>query len=38
MADDPHSQGRLTRVSSFVFLHTEHAIYAAWACCWRSPR
>lgn len=29
MADDPQSQGRLTRASTFVFLHTEHAIYAA---------
>lgn len=22
-------QGRLTRAASFIFLHTEHAIYAA---------
>lgn len=29
MADESESQGRLTRASSFVFLHTEHAIYAA---------
>ena len=29
MSDDPQSQGRLTRASTFVFLHTEHAIYAA---------
>ena len=36
MADDVKQQddsreegGRLTRLSAFVFLHTEHAIYAA---------
>lgn len=29
MATDPESEGRLTRMSAFVFLHTEHAVYAA---------
>ena len=29
MSDDRDDQGRLTRAASFVFLHTEHAIYAA---------
>ncbi|MGY2047856.1 phosphate-starvation-inducible PsiE family protein [Methylobacterium sp. JK268] len=30
MADHEHEEGgRLTRLSAFVFLHTEHAIYAA---------
>ena len=29
MADDAEEQGRLTRTASFIFLHTEHAIYAA---------
>ena len=28
MADDPHDRSRLTRISSLVFLHTEHTIYA----------
>ncbi|WP_019906227.1 phosphate-starvation-inducible PsiE family protein [Methylobacterium sp. 77] len=26
---DSEQEGRLTRISAFVFLHTEHAIYAA---------
>ncbi len=29
MATDPEHEGRLTRMSAFVFLHTEHAVYAA---------
>lgn len=29
MANDMDHEGRLTRLSSFVFLHTEHAVYAA---------
>ena len=29
MASDGEPDGRLTRISSFVFLHTEHAVYAA---------
>ncbi|KQT57613.1 hypothetical protein ASG52_23595 [Methylobacterium sp. Leaf456] len=29
MAKGDDDQGRLTRAASFVFLHTEHAIYAA---------
>ena len=29
MEDGSEKQGRLTRVASFIFLHTEHAIYAA---------
>ncbi|MDP4024600.1 phosphate-starvation-inducible PsiE family protein [Methylobacterium sp. NEAU 140] len=29
MAGDKDDQGRLTRVASAIFLHTEHAIYAA---------
>ncbi|GJE16713.1 phosphate-starvation-inducible PsiE family protein [Methylobacterium marchantiae] len=29
MARDSEQEGRLTRISAFVFLHTEHAIYAA---------
>ncbi|GJD49719.1 hypothetical protein OPKNFCMD_2452 [Methylobacterium crusticola] len=29
MADDAQDSGWLTRASAFVFLHTEHAIYAA---------
>lgn len=27
--EDAEGQGRLTRAASFIFLHTEHAIYAA---------
>ena len=27
--DENQDQGRLTRAASFIFLHTEHAIYAA---------
>ncbi|MFY9290176.1 MAG: phosphate-starvation-inducible PsiE family protein [Methylorubrum rhodinum] len=29
MSENGEDQGRLTRTASFVFLHTEHAIYAA---------
>ena len=29
MAGESDEHGRLTRVSAFIFLHTEHAIYAA---------
>ncbi|NEU10627.1 hypothetical protein G3T14_00600 [Methylobacterium sp. BTF04] len=29
MAQDSDNEGRLTRLSTFVFLHTEHAVYAA---------
>lgn len=29
MADEGEEQGRLTRVASAIFLHTEHTIYAA---------
>ncbi len=29
MAEHDEDQGRLTRAASFIFLHTEHAIYAA---------
>ena len=29
MADESEDQSRLTRAASFVFLHTEHAIYVA---------
>ena len=29
MAGESEEHGRLTRVSAFIFLHTEHAIYAA---------
>lgn len=29
MSEDGKHEGRLTRVSAFVFMHTEHAIYAA---------
>lgn len=29
MAEDKEDQGRLTRAASAIFLHTEHAVYAA---------
>lgn len=29
MDRDGHDEGRLTRLSTYVFLHTEHAVYAA---------
>ena len=29
MSEHSEDQGRLTKVASAIFLHTEHAIYAA---------